>query len=73
MIKSLNIDEHFTPTSYSTIKFTIKHFSGGEIHFKLDASEDFSGVDKVIIRIVSEAVMILEKYYSLKMHWNAKV
>jgi ribose-phosphate pyrophosphokinase len=49
MIKSLNIDPNFTPTSYGAIKFTMKQFSGGEMHIKLDVNEDFSGVDKVII------------------------
>jgi ribose-phosphate pyrophosphokinase len=49
MIKSLNIDEKFTPTSYLAIKFTMMQFSGGEMHIKLDTNEDYSGVDKVII------------------------
>lgn len=49
MIRSLNIDEAFAPTSYIAIKFTMTQFKGGEMHIKLDNTIDYSRFDKVII------------------------
>jgi ribose-phosphate pyrophosphokinase len=49
MIRSLNIDEAFEPTSYVAIKFTMTKFSGGEMHIKLDNDIDYSKFDKIII------------------------
>ena len=49
MIRSLNIDKAFAPTSYIAIKFTMIQFKGGEMHIKLDNDIDYSKFDKVII------------------------
>jgi ribose-phosphate pyrophosphokinase len=49
MIKSLNLDKTFTPTSYPSLDFKMIQFSGGELHIKLNEEIDYHNTQKVII------------------------
>ncbi len=49
MIRSLNLDGMFVPTQHSEITFTMKKFSGGEMHIKLNNNISYLNVSKVVI------------------------
>lgn len=47
--RSLNLDGMFVPTPYPQIGFTMHHFSGGELHIKVNQSIHYDSIDKVVI------------------------
>ncbi len=49
MIRSLNLDGMFVPTSHPEIEFKLFKFSGGELHIKLSNLIDYRVIDKVVI------------------------
>lgn len=49
MIRSLNLDQEFIPTSLTEIEFEMFKFGGGEIHIKLNNNIDYSNIDMVVI------------------------
>jgi ribose-phosphate pyrophosphokinase len=49
MIRSLNLDGMFVPTSQPEIEFEMIQFNGGEMHIKLNNNIDYSEVEKVVI------------------------
>ena len=51
MIRSLNLDQMFTPTSFPEIEHELFQFSGGEWHIKLNNKIIYSDIEKVIITI----------------------
>lgn len=51
MIRSLNLDPQFTPTSHSGIEFEMFQFSGGEMHIKLNTHIIYTDISKVIITV----------------------
>lgn len=49
MIRSLNLDAMFVPTTHPEIEFEMFSFSGGEIHIKLNNGIDYSKIERVVI------------------------
>ena len=49
MIRSLNLDSLFVPTSLPEIEYEMLKFNGGELHIKLNTGIDYSNVEKVVI------------------------
>lgn len=49
MIRSINLDSLFVPTTFPEIEYNLFQFSGGEWHIKLNNLIDYSIVEKVII------------------------
>lgn len=49
MIRSLNLDGMFVPTSQPEIEFEMIQFNGGEMHVKLNNNIDYTVVERVII------------------------
>lgn len=49
MIRSLNLDQEFIPSSLPEIEFTMKQFGGGEWNIVLNNRIDYSKVEKVLI------------------------
>jgi ribose-phosphate pyrophosphokinase len=49
MIRSLNLDGMFIPTSLPEIEFNMLQFKGGEVHIKLKNNIDYDEIDNVVI------------------------
>lgn len=49
MIRSLNLDGMFLPTTHPEIHYELFKFSGGELHIKLKNGFDYKEVEKVVI------------------------
>jgi len=49
MIRSLNLDCKFIPTSHTGIEFDMLQFNGGEMHIKLNNDVGYSNIKKVVI------------------------
>lgn len=49
MIRSLNLDSMFIPTSFPEIEFKMLKFSGGESHIKLNNLINYDEIEKVVV------------------------